>query len=67
MSPKQPKSAKPAKPAKPNRAHARPSTVERAERVLERTSENLPTHTDDPARDKAEKQDGVIKPLPHSD
>lgn len=55
------------KPAKPARAHPRATTDERAERALERTSENVPTHTDDPARDKAEQSGGVIKPLPHSD
>jgi hypothetical protein len=55
---------KPAKPAKPK---PRATTVDRAERALERTSENEPTHTDDPARDKAEQDGSVIKPLPHSD
>lgn len=60
-------SRKKPEPAKPARAHPRASTVERAERALERTSENVPSHTDDPARDKAEQDNGVIKPLPHSD
>lgn len=53
--------------AKPRPVRKRATTVERAERALERTSENEPSHTDDPARDKAEQEGSVIKPLPHSD
>jgi hypothetical protein len=55
------------KPSKPRPRRRRATTVERAERALERTSQNVDTHTDDPARDKAEQDDGVLKPLPHSD
>jgi hypothetical protein len=55
------------KPATPARAHPRATTVERAERALERTSQNVDTHTDDPARDKSDMSGGVIKPLKHAD
>jgi hypothetical protein len=45
----------------------RANTVERAERALEQASDKPKPKTDDPARDKAPVNDGVIGPLPHAD
>jgi hypothetical protein len=51
------------KPQKRRRA----PTLERAKRALERTSEQEPTHTDDPSRDRTETKAGVIQPPKHAD
>lgn len=58
---------KPARPPQPPPARQRASTVERAEQALEQTSDKPPPRTDDPARDKAKIEDGVIEPLKHAD
>jgi hypothetical protein len=45
----------------------RANTVERAEQALEKASDKPKPKTDDPARDKAPMEGGVIQPLPHAD
>jgi hypothetical protein len=49
------------------RKRRRAPTIERAERALERTSEQEPTHTDDTSRDRTETKAGVIQPPKHAD
>ncbi|HUQ08100.1 MAG TPA: hypothetical protein VM261_36645 [Kofleriaceae bacterium] len=61
------KRTKPRKTPKPQPARPRATTVERAEQALEQASDKPPPRTDDPARDKATIEDGVIKPLKHAD
>lgn len=51
------------KPEKSKRA----TTAEVAERVLEKASDKPKPRTDDPARDEARIEDGVLEPLPHAD
>jgi hypothetical protein len=39
----------------------------RAGRAREPGADTAPVKKDDPARDKAEMEDGILQPLPHSD
>jgi hypothetical protein len=54
-------------PSRPRPARKRATTVERAEQVLEQASDKPAPRTDDPTRDKAKIEDGVIEPLKHAD
>jgi hypothetical protein len=56
-----------ARPKTAKRKRKRATTVERAKRALEHTSEQVPTPTDDPARDQTTKKAGVLEPLKHAD
>lgn len=52
---------------RPNRKQKRPDTHDRAEQALEQASDKPAPRTDDPSRDKAKIEDGVIEPLKHAD